>query len=83
MKSTGVVRNVDVLGRIVIPKEIRTAFNIKTGDPVEIFTDDGNMVLFRKYEPFCIFCGDSNGIVDFYDRKICRKCIEKIGLYPG
>ena len=57
MKSTGIIRKVDELGRVVIPKEIRDMFNIIKKDLMEIFIDGDNIIL-RKYEESCIFCGN-------------------------
>ena len=51
MKATGIVRRIDDLGRIVIPKEIRRSFRIKEGDPLEIFTDAEGEVIFKKGTP--------------------------------
>ena len=50
MKATGIVRRIDDLGRVVIPKEIRRTYNIREGDPLEIFLQDG-AVVFKKYNP--------------------------------
>lgn len=77
MKSTGIVRKVDELGRVVLPKELRTTFDIEQRDPLEIYVDGDNIVL-RKYEPACIFCGDATDVVSFSDKKICKSCLEKI-----
>jgi len=81
MKATGIVRKLDQLGRIVIPKEIRNVFDLKEADPVEIFVDESNIIL-RKYQPSCIFCNseakDSNDIVEFGGKKVCKKCLTKI-----
>ena len=54
MKSTGIVRDLDQLGRVVIPKELRTTLDIKEGDPIEIFVD-GSDIILRKFENSCIF----------------------------
>ena len=62
MKSTGVVRKVDELGRIVLPKELRETMDINVKDPLEIFTDGENVVL-RKYNPACVFCGDASDVI--------------------
>ena len=70
LKATGVVRKVDVLGRIVIPMEIRQAYDIKEKDSLEIFVDDGKIVL-RKYEPACIFCKNADNITDYRGKLIC------------
>jgi transcriptional pleiotropic regulator of transition state genes len=73
MKSTGVTRPVDELGRIVIPKELRTNLNINIGDRVEIFTE-GKDIILRKFERGCIFCGELNGVSLINDKIICAKC---------
>ena len=77
MKSTGVVRRIDELGRIVVPKEIRKKMYIESGDPLEIFVD-GDHIILTKYQPSCIFCGNPDGVVPFEEKLICSKCIEKL-----
>lgn len=77
MKSTGIVRKIDDLGRMVIPIELRKTMNINKKDPMEIFVD-GNKIILRKYEPACIFCGNVDDIVEFEGRTICGSCKEKI-----
>lgn len=77
MKSTGIVRNVDELGRIVIPKEIRTKQGIANGDPAEIFVD-GDAIIIKKYNPSCHFCGSSAEIFDFKGKKICGDCLREL-----
>ena len=77
MKSTGVVRKIDDLGRIVLPRSIRTHFDIKPNDSLEIFTD-GERIILQKYQPACIFCDDANDVVFFRNKRVCRACIEKI-----
>ncbi len=77
MKSSGIVRKVDELGRIVIPIEIRQNMDIKVKDPLEIFIDD-EMIILRKYQPACIFCGNADNIVYFNDKRICADCLAKI-----
>ena len=77
MKSTGIVRKVDELGRIVLPIEIRRSLDINVKDPVEIFIDNERIVL-QKYSPSCIFCGDADNIVFFNGKRICAKCLEEI-----
>jgi len=56
LKSTGIVRKLDVLGRVVLPVELRRTLGLADGSAVEIFTDE-DVVLLRRYEPLCIFCG--------------------------
>ena len=53
MKATGIVRRIDDLGRVVIPKEIRRTMRIREGDPLEIYTDNNGEVIFKKYSPIC------------------------------
>jgi len=74
MKSTGIVRNVDELGRIVIPKEMRKRMDIANNDPVEIYVE-GEKIILTKYNPACIFCGSGIGVSDFRGKKICQECI--------
>ncbi len=77
MKSTGVVRKIDELGRIVLPIEIRNNLDIKSRDAVEIFVDADKIIL-KKYHPACIFCGDASDVKYFEDKLVCERCIEKI-----
>lgn len=76
MKSTGIVRKMDRLGRIVIPKELRRVMKIEEDvDAMEIFTE-GNTVILKKYEPSCVFCNESDpSIVMYKGHNVCRKCI--------
>ncbi len=78
MKSTGIVRKVDELGRIVLPKELRVTLNIHEKDPLEIFVDEDNRIVLQKYEPACIFCNGMNGIINFGGHNICRDCLQKL-----
>lgn len=79
MKSTGIVRPVDKLGRIVIPKEIRHMLNVEDdADSMEIFLEN-NMIILKKYEPACMFCGEAKSIVNFKGRNICDKCLKELG----
>lgn len=78
MKPTGRTRDVDQLGRIVIPKDIRKAFDIKDNvDSLEIFVD-GNMIFLKKYEPGCTFCGEAKDLVPFQGKKICLDCVRTL-----
>lgn len=79
MKATGVVRPVDELGRIVIPKELRKTFNIKEKDSLEIYVED-DMIILKKYEPACLFCGDAKDVIQYKGKMICPNCAKKIGL---
>jgi transcriptional pleiotropic regulator of transition state genes len=77
MKTTGIVRKIDDLGRMVIPIELRKTMNINKKDPMEIFVD-GNKIILSKYEPACIFCGSADDVIEFEGRTICGSCKEKI-----
>lgn len=77
IKSTGIVRKVDELGRIVIPMELRNKLGIQEKDPLEIFVD-GSSIILKKYNPNCIFCGSSKDLLLYNDNLICSKCKNKI-----
>ena len=77
MKSTGIIRRVDELGRVVIPIELRNKFGIAEKDPIEIFEDGSNIVL-KKFEPNCIFCRSSKKLSEYKDKLVCDKCLEKL-----
>ena len=77
MKSTGVVRRVDELGRIVIPIELRRTLDIAEKDALEIYVD-GEQIILKKYEPACIFCGDARDVINYRGKNICTKCLEQI-----
>ncbi|HEX2938649.1 MAG TPA: AbrB/MazE/SpoVT family DNA-binding domain-containing protein, partial [Ruminiclostridium sp.] len=70
MKSTGIVRRVDELGRIVLPIELRRTLEISEKDALEIYVD-GDSVVLKKYEPSCVFCGNAKDVVNFKGRNIC------------
>ena len=77
MKSTGIIRRMDELGRVVIPIEIRNQFNIAEKDPVEIYVD-GSSIVLKKFEPNCIFCGNTKNLSEYKNKLICDKCAENI-----
>ncbi len=77
MKSTGIVRKVDELGRVVLPISIRQNLDINEKDPLEIFID-GERIILSKYAPACIFCGNADNIVFFNNKRICMQCLQKI-----
>ncbi len=80
MKATGIVRKVDELGRIVLPKELRTVLNIDIKDPIEIFTE-GEYIMLKKYNPSCCLCGSIENLGYFRDKKVSQKCIEEVSRY--
>lgn len=77
VKSTGIVRKVDELGRIVLPIELRNKLGIAEKDPIEIYVD-GSSIILRKYEPNCVFCGNSKDLITYNDKLVCKKCQEKL-----
>ena len=77
MKATGVVREVDKLGRFVIPKEIRDHLEIETLSSLEIYTE-GDRIILKKYAPACIFCGELDEMTTFQGKSMCKRCIQKI-----
>lgn len=77
MKSIGIVRRIDELGRVVIPKEVRDNFEIMEKDSLEIFVD-GEKIILKKYIPSCIFCGSSKELITYNDKLVCNKCIAKM-----
>lgn len=77
MKSTGIVRKVDDLGRIVLPKELRKVLDIDERDPLEIFVD-GTFIMLQKYEPSCVFCGNAGNITSFKGKNVCSDCLDEM-----
>ena len=77
MKSTGIVRKVDELGRIVIPIELRRTLDIEEKDSLEIYMNESTIVL-KKYEPSCVFCDSSKDVVTYNGKNVCHKCIETL-----
>ncbi|MDD4296013.1 MAG: AbrB/MazE/SpoVT family DNA-binding domain-containing protein [Clostridiaceae bacterium] len=74
MKSTGIVRKVDELGRVVLPIELRRTLDIAEKDALEIYVDESAIIL-KKYEPACIFCDNAKDIVVFKGKNICPDCL--------
>lgn len=77
MKSTGIVRKVDELGRVVLPIELRRTLGIDEKDALEIYTD-GEKIVLRKYEPACIFCGNTENVLNYKNRLVCSECIKSM-----
>ena len=78
MKSTGIIRKVDELGRVVIPIEIRNKFDIAEKDPIEIYVE-GSSIILKKFEPNCVFCGSTKDLSSYNDKLICKEKKKKIG----
>ena len=77
MKSTGIVRKVDELGRIVLPIELRRTLDIAEKDSLEIYVDDDSIIL-RKYQPACIFCDNAKDVVVFKGKNVCKDCMKSM-----
>ena len=77
MKSTGIVRKVDELGRVVLPIELRRTIGIDIKDALEIYVDEATIIL-KKYVPACIFCDSADNIKVFKGKNICENCIKKM-----
>ncbi len=82
MKSIGIVRKVDELGRIVLPVELRKNLNINIKDPLEIFTSNDRIVL-KKYEPADIFTGDMKDLIEYKDKKVSKSSIRELAKLAG
>ena len=78
MKDTGIVRAVDELGRVVLPKELRRTMNISAKDPLSIAVD-GDAIILRKYEPDCVFCGSTKDLIQYKGKTVCKACREALG----
>lgn len=77
MKSTGIIRKVDELGRIVLPIELRRTLDIAERDALEIFVSDDTIIL-KKHQPTCIFCNGSRNITGFRGKNVCANCIASL-----
>ena len=77
MKSTGILRSVDELGRIVLPKSMRQNLEISERDQLEIYTE-GDRIILRTYQPSCVFCETSENIVFFNGKRVCSACLEEL-----
>ncbi|MET3291293.1 AbrB/MazE/SpoVT family DNA-binding domain-containing protein [Brevibacillus fluminis] len=77
LKSTGIVRKVDELGRVVIPIELRRTLGIAEKDALEIFVD-GERIILKKYEPACIFSGNAEDLVYYKGKMISKECVREL-----
>ena len=78
MSTVGIVRRIDELGRIVIPKEIRKQIKVENKvDSFEIFTD-GDTIVLKKFQPTCVFCGSFDDSVNLNGYNVCKNCIQKL-----
>ncbi len=77
MRTTGIVRKLDELGRIVLPIELRRTLDIAERDELEIYLEDDKVIL-KKYSPSCIFCSATRGLVTYNRKNVCTECIRKL-----
>ena len=74
----GIVRKIEGLGRMVIPKAIREHMNITSNDSIEFIVTGNDEVIIRRFQKSCVFCGNKENLSDFSDKCICDSCVEKI-----
>ena len=77
MKSTGIIRKVDDLGRIVLPIELRRVLDISERDELEIYMENDRIIL-QKFEPACLFCGSSRSLISYRGKNVCQDCVRKL-----
>ena len=77
MKSTGIVRKVDELGRVVIPIELRRTLDIAEKDALEIYVDADKIIL-KKYESACVFCGSADNVINYKNKNVCQACLAEM-----
>ena len=77
MKSTGIVRRIAELGRVVLPSELRRTLNLEVRDPVEIFIE-GDAIVLRKYNAACLFCGATRDLLSYRGKSVCRSCLRQL-----
>ena len=77
MKSTGIVRKIDELGRVVLPMELRRTLNLNIKDSIEIYVE-GDQIILKKYEPCCIFCGEATNTSYFKVKIVCEACKKEL-----
>ena len=77
MKSIGIIRRLDSLGRLVLPVELRRAFDLRVDDPVEIYVE-GDKIILKKYHPECVFCNENEDLMVFKGKSVCRDCAKAL-----
>ena len=82
MKSTGIVRKIDALGRMILTSELRENFNLKEGDALEIFTSN-DMIVLKKYTPADIFTGEMDNLIEYKGKKVSVNTIKELARIAG
>ncbi len=77
MKSTGIVRKTNSLGRLIIPKEIRKSLQLNENEPMEIYVD-GEYIIAKRYSPGCLLCGEIENTIVIHKKKVCKQCISEL-----
>ena len=77
MKSTGIVRRIDELGRVVLPVELRRSMGLEVKDSIEIYVE-GDSIILKKFSQSCIFCGSDKRITFFRNKNVCEKCLAEL-----
>lgn len=77
MKSTGIVRRIDELGRVVLPVELRRSMELEVRDSVEIYVE-GDSIVLKKHSDSCVFCGGSKTLSPFHNKSICAQCLQEV-----
>jgi transcriptional pleiotropic regulator of transition state genes len=77
MRSTGIVRKIDELGRIVLPSELRKILGMRHGDELAISVE-GDQVILEKRHDLCIFCGSEAAGFEFKGRRVCQRCARAV-----
>jgi transcriptional pleiotropic regulator of transition state genes len=78
MRSTGIVRKIDELGRIVLPSELRKILGMRHGDELSISVE-GDLVILEKRQDVCVFCSADSPGVEFKGRRVCERCAREVG----
>ena len=83
MKSTGIVRKVDELGRIVLPIELRRSLNIDVKDSLEIFVDENGKIILQKYNAGCVFTNSMDNLINYNGTKVSKQAILDMASLAG
>ena len=81
LKPADCICKIDKLGRVLIPKNLRTKFDLQVDDAIEVFTD-GDAIVLKKYRKRCVFCGSEEDVVNFKDKYLCRSCAAELKQAP-
>lgn len=78
MKATGIIRKIDNMGRIVLPREILKSMELALKDPMEFYVDDFDNIILKKVESGCVFCNSRVNTLQYMDKTICRQCLMQL-----